>query len=246
MKAMVFAAGLGTRLRPLTDDRPKALVEVGGRTMLSRVIGRLKDAGVDEIVVNVHHFPDMIIDYLDANDNFGVTIHVSDERGELLDTGGGILKARRWLDGDEPFIVHNADILTDFDLGAMLGVHKASNALATLLVAERTTSRYILFDNDMRMCGWANVKTGETRPAGVDVEDYTPLAFGGVHVISPAIFPLLERYSTERKFSIMPFYIDSCGDESIQGYTPSAAYSWHDIGSPAKLAAAEASLTAIQ
>ena len=156
---MIFAAGLGTRLRPLTDNKPKALVEVAGKPMLERVILRLKRSGVDEIVVNVHHFGQQIIDFLYANDNFGVTIHVSDEREELLDTGGGILKARKWLDGGEPVIVHNADILTDFDLDEMMCQHVASEAVATLLVAERDTARYFVFNDAMRLQGWTNIKT---------------------------------------------------------------------------------------
>ena len=132
MKALVFAAGLGTRLRPLTDHQPKALVPVGGVPMLERVIGRLKAAGFDEITVNVHHFGQQIIDFLQAKQNFGLTIHVSDERNQLLDTGGGILKARPYLDGNEPFLVHNADIMTDIDLGAIYRKHVESQAHATL------------------------------------------------------------------------------------------------------------------
>lgn len=240
---MVFAAGLGTRLRPLTDSRPKALVEVGGVPMIARVIRRLVEAGVDRIVVNVHHFPDMVIDYLAARD-FGADILVSDERDRLLDTGGGILKARPLLEGDEPFIVHNADILTDLDLRAMVEAHKAARADASLLVASRATSRYLLFDEAMSLRGWTNVKTGEVRPADVDPSRLTPLAFGGVHVISPSLFPLLEDYAASAGlcFSITPFYVDACRRASIKGYAPAAPYRWHDIGSPAKLAACEADL----
>ncbi len=243
MKAMIFAAGLGTRLRPLTDDRPKALVEVGGVAMLERVIRRLVEAGVDKIVVNVHHFPDMVIDWLGARD-FGVEIAVSDERDSLLDTGGGILKARPLLDGDEPFIVHNADILTDLDLRAMVEAHCAADAMATLLVASRQSSRYLLFDDSMTLNGWTNVKTGEVRPADIDAGRLAPLAFGGVHVISPSIFPLLQEYAAHEgdKFSITPFYVDICRRAVVKGYIPAVPYRWHDIGSPAKLAACEADL----
>lgn len=240
---MIFAAGLGTRLRPLTDNRPKALVEVGGVAMLERVIRRLVEAGADKIVVNVHHFPDMVIDWLAARD-FGVEIVVSDERECLLDTGGGILKARPLLDGDEPFIVHNADILTDLDLRAMVDAHHRADAVATLLVAPRQSSRYLLFDDAMTLSGWTNVKTGEVRPAGIVPDRLSPLAFGGVHVISPAIFPLLEEYARSEgdKFSITPFYVDICRRAVVKGYLPATPYRWYDIGSPAKLAACESDL----
>lgn len=144
MKAMIFAAGLGTRLRPLTDHMPKALVPVAGKPMLERVILRLKEAGFNEITVNIHHFGEQIIDFLRTHDNFGTEIHISDERGMLLDTGGGIKKARPFLDGQEPFLVHNADILTDIDLAGLYRHHLESDAESTLLVSERKTSRYLL------------------------------------------------------------------------------------------------------
>ncbi|MDD7716929.1 MAG: nucleotidyltransferase family protein, partial [Bacteroidales bacterium] len=166
MKAMVFAAGLGTRLRPLTNDRPKALVEVGGKTMLERVITHLADCGVTDITVNIHHFGEKIIEFLEEKKNFGLDIHISDERDLLLDTGGGLMKARKYLDGDEPFIVHNADILTDLDLKAMYDFHVEHDALSTILVKDRQTQRYFLFDHDHRLKGWINKKTGETKPEG--------------------------------------------------------------------------------
>ena len=237
---MIFAAGLGTRLRPLTDNKPKALVEVAGKPMLERVILRLKRSGVDEIVVNVHHFGQQIIDFLYANDNFGVTIHVSDEREELLDTGGGILKARKWLDGGEPVIEHNADILTDFDLDEMMCQHVASEAVATLLVAERDTARYFVFNDAMRLQGWTNIKTEEVKPHELTLSDELLLrAFGGVHVISPKIFDALEYYSEESKFSITQFYIDKCRDLKVMGYTPQGDYQWHDIGKLESIMVAE-------
>lgn len=239
MKAMIFAAGLGTRLRPITDNKPKALVEVGGVPMLRRVIENLKRYGIDEIVVNVHHFPDQIKEYLSVNDNFGVKLHISDESDKLLDTGGGILKAREWLDGDEPFLVHNADILTDVDLGEMIQRHRESDADATLLVAQRTTSRYLLMDNVMRMHGWTNVKTGEVKPAGIDIADYRAYAFGGIHIVSPSLFDDLERYGRKADvFSIMPFYIEACGTKKIAGYEPAIDHNWFDIGKPGTLKAA--------
>lgn len=246
MRAMIFAAGLGTRLRPLTNDRPKALVEVAGQPMLQRVILRLKAAGVNELVINIHHFGDKVIDFMERNNNFGLTIHVSDERrlsDKPLETGGGILQARRWLDCGEPFIVHNADILTDMDLGAFYHYHCEHEALATLLVKERETQRYFLFDVDDHLRGWTNIATGEVKPAGanLDLSALHRRAFGGVHVISPAIFPLLEQHAEGRlAFGITPFYLDTCTQHPIYGYEPQEAYTWFDIGKPETLHAAEA------
>ena len=238
MKAMIFAAGLGARLRPLTNDRPKALVEVGGKPMLEHVINHLSQAGFDDITINIHHFGQKIIDFLKSNNNFGLNIHISDERDLLLDTGGGILKARPYLDGDEPFLVHNADILTDLDLKAMLEKHKSSNATATLLVKERVTQRYFVFDNSRKLQGWINKKTGETKPSTLSYNEGEMIerAFGGVHVISPSIFPLLENFSKGNDvFSITPFYIEECNKCHIQGYESPTAYNWLDVGKPETL-----------
>ncbi len=243
MKAMVFAAGLGTRLRPLTDSCPKALVKVAGRHMLERVIGRLAGAGVNRIVVNVYHHASMIKDFLAGVDIDGVDIEVSDESDCLLDTGGGILKARRYLDGDEPIIIHNADILTDFDLREMVESHLGGGATATLLAMRRQSSRYLLFDAETgRLEGWENVKTGEVRPAGLDVARFEAMAFGGVQVLSPSVFDYLERYDAGPKFSIIPFFVDNCKEMEIKGFMPSRDYLWHDIGSLEKLKAAEADM----
>ena len=241
MKAMIFAAGLGTRLRPLTNDRPKALVEVGGKTMLERVIIKLAKAGFDDITINIHHFGEKIIEFLEHNENFGLNIHISDERDLLLDTGGGILKAQPFLDGDEPFLVHNADILTDIDLRAMYHNHIESGAMATLLVKERQTSRYFVFDDDYRLQGWLNKSTGETRPSDfIYREGMHELAFGGIHVISPSIFEPLEEYSQgQAKFSITPFYVDECHTHLINGYLQDTPYTWLDVGKPETLKLAE-------
>lgn len=239
MKAMIFAAGLGTRLRPLTDNMPKALVPVAGKPMLERVILRLKEAGFDDITVNIHHFGEQIIDFLRANNNFGVTVHISDERGMLLDTGGGIRKARPYLDGNEPFLVHNADILSDIDLAAFYRHHAESDAEATLLVSERKTSRYLLFDDRHYLHGWINEATGEVKPEGFVYkrEDYHALAFGGMHVISPSLFRYMNEHWTG-KFSIIPFYLSVCREARIQGY-PLQGFQWFDIGKPETWAKAE-------
>lgn len=243
MKAMIFAAGLGTRLRPLTNDRPKALVEINGVTMLERVIKYLISYGVDEIVINIHHFGDKIINFLAENNNFGITIHISDERDLLLETGGGILKARNILDDENPFIVCNADILTDMDLSEMYNQHVNSNADVTLLVAPRETSRYFVFEENNKLVGWTNIKTNECRPKELNVnKNVKLLAFGGIHIISPSIFKDLECYSNEAKFSITPFYVDICNNKQIIGYCPSKKYYWHDIGKPEALKDAEKSI----
>lgn len=240
MKALVFAAGLGTRLRPLTDHQPKALVSVGDVPMLERVICRLKAAGFDEITVNVHHFGQQIIDFLKAKQNFGLTIHVSDERDLLLDTGGGILKARPYLEGNEPFLVHNADIMTDIDLGAIYRHHVESQADATLLVSQRETSRYLLFDANGRMQGWINKSTGEVLPPDLDLESnkFTPLAFSGVHVISPTIYHWMGQAPWTGKFSIIPFYVATCHQAHIQSYQP-LQMNFFDVGKIETLQKAE-------
>lgn len=242
MKAMIFAAGLGTRLKPYTDTMPKALVEVGGVPMLGRVIEKLINIGVGELVINVHHLPDKIRDYVSANDNFGVKIHISDESAKLLDTGGGILAARRWLDGSEPFIVHNADILTDFQIEKMAEAHKASKADVTLLAQHRQSSRTFLYDSGNRLKGWMNLNTGAVIPENLDSKNLTPLAFGGVSVVSPVVFPQLKKYSQTAGciFSTTPFYAENASHLNIMGYVPDENYRWFDIGKPETLDKARA------
>lgn len=238
MKAMIFAAGLGTRLRPWTDNCPKALVKVGDKPLIQHVIERLIFAGFDDIIVNVHHFAPMITDFLRSKDNFGIKITVSDESDKLLDTGGGILKVSH-LFGDEPILVHNVDILSDVNLRKMYDLHCASGNDATLLVSYRDTSRYLLFDDDYLMRGWTNIKTGEVLPPDLDVSDYDALAFGGIHVISPSLIVRLSEWATEDVFSIIPFYVASCASSKIYGYMPDEDYRWLDVGKPDSLAKAK-------
>ena len=190
MKAMIFAAGLGTRLKPLTDHMPKALVPVAGRPMLEHVILKLKAAGFNELVINIHHFGEQILDFLRANQNFGLTIHISDERDCLLDTGGGIRKAEPFFRGNEPFLIHNVDILSDTDLKALYEYHRQSGNDATLLASRRKTIRYLLFDDEKRLCGWINKDTLQTKPEGFayNPEHHHEYAFSGIHVISPSLF----------------------------------------------------------
>lgn len=243
MRALIFAAGLGTRLKPLTDDTPKALVKVAGRPMLERVINSLKSYGFREIVINVHHFGQQIIDFVQENHSFGIDIVISDERDRLLDTGGGILKAKTLLDDGQPFLVHNADILTDIDLAEMYNFHLRHTADVTLLVAKRQTSRYFYVDPSGRIFGWKNIKTGEVRPTTLAaINDASLLAFGGLHIISPTIFKALEAYGDDSKFSITPFYVDNCDKLKIMSFQPTKSYCWFDIGTPEKLKDAEIAL----
>ncbi len=239
---MVFAAGLGTRLKPYTLEHPKALVTVGGVPMLERVILKLKSDGINDIVVNVHHFASQIIEFIEQNNNFGINITISDESEKLLDTGGGVLKAKKLIDSDEPIVLYNADILSNVDLKAMLVQHCATNADVTLLATVRNTSRYLCFDrNTHNLVGWTNTNTHETRPQGFKLTDKIEmLAFGGVHIISPHVFHLLASYTSEQKFSLTPFYIDSCRKMSIRSFTPVGNFVWFDVGKPETLAPAEA------
>lgn len=240
---MVFAAGLGTRLRPFTLEHPKALVEVNGEPILGLVIKKLIKYGVYHVIVNVHHFPDQIREYLKQNNNFGIRIDISDETDCLLDTGGAIVHASEFIGSDEPLIIHNADILTDFNLGEMMSRHLESHADATLLVAPRTTARYLCFNNEGKLKGWKNKATGETVPAGYNPHenDDVMLAFGGVHIINPGtLLPKMIDFSSEPVFSIIKFYLSEIGMLDIRAYIPSADYQWHDIGKPESLAKARA------
>ena len=244
MKAMIFAAGLGMRLKPLTDTMPKALVKVGGRPMLERVILKLKSAGFDYIVVNIHHFGEQIIDFLKANNNFGVTIHISDERDFLLDTGGGIKKARVFFEqSDEPFLVHNVDIISNVDLKALYDCHMSCGSVATLSVSPRETSRYFLFDKQKKLSGWINKKTGQLKPEGFVFDEtlYDSYAFSGIHVLSPRIFKYMDS-RWEGKFSITDFYLAVCNRITITGLVKNNLR-LIDIGKPETLAQAEAILT---
>lgn len=237
MKAMIFAAGMGTRLRPLTEKMPKALVPVGGTPLLQRILLKLAASGFDDITINIHHLGQQIIDFLQANENFGLRIHISDERGQLLNTGGGIRHARHFLDGEEPFLVHNVDILTDADLNALWQSHLSHRSEATLLVGERQTKRYLLFDKDMNLHGWTNKQTGEIRPAGL-VGSYDEWAFAGIHVLSPSLFRKMDDARWEKPFSIIDFYLAVCPHTRISGF-PIRATHWFDTGTPETLARAD-------
>ena len=224
---MIFAAGLGTRLKPITDTLPKALVPIDGITLLEHVILKLKNSGFDEIILNVHHFPDQIINFLHQKKSFGIRIAISDERAMLLDTGGGIKKASRFFDDNEPFLVHNVDILSNIDLMALYSNHIINNALATLVVSERTTHRYLLFDSAKKLQGWQNIKTSETKPVQLkDTSCFEKLAFSGIQVLSPAVFDKMKTFPD--KFSIIDFYLSNL-HEPIYGYCPDN-YKMMDVG----------------
>ena len=249
MKAMIFAAGLGTRLKPITDTLPKALVPVCGEPLLRHVITRLKVAGIDEFVVNVHHFSEKIISYLESND-FGVRIAVSDESDRLLETGGGILHARDLLlafperrgdfsGRDDRFLVHNVDILSDLDIRWFLDAWRPG-ALAALLVSPRRTQRYLLFNDDMRLVGWTNVATGEVRSPYPDLDPSScrMLAFSGIHQVSDGVFDVMESEGMGDRFPIMDFYLKVCDRYPIYGVEP-ASLELIDVGKLDTLAEAE-------
>ena len=271
MKAMIFAAGLGTRLKPITDTMPKALVPVCGQPLLYHVITKLVAAGYDDLVVNVHHFPDRIIHYLHTHD-FGARIAVSDERDFLRETGGGIKFARPLLDfstpptaplemteslsfrpseargeiyRQEPFLVHNVDIVSNLDLKWLREQHRES-ALATVVVSERKTQRYLLFDDDGRLKGWTNIATGEVRSPypDIDPDRYRKLAFAGIHLISPAIFAAFDQYGFGDRFSIMDFYLRACADHPIYAAVP-PSFRMVDVGKFDQLSDAEATCASI-
>jgi NDP-sugar pyrophosphorylase family protein len=228
MKAMILAAGLGTRLRPLTDDRPKALVEVAGRTLLEITLARLREFGVQEAIINVHHFADKVIDHLKARGNFGMRIEVSRE-DVLLDTGGGLKKAGWFFAGDEePFLLHNVDVLSTIDLGRMVEFHKTTKALATLAVQKRESSRYLLFDRSGALCGR---RKGKGQPDEIvrALAELPALAFSGVHVISPR---MLTMWREDGVFSIIDSYLRLAGEgEKVMAF-PADEYYWLDLGRP--------------
>lgn len=218
MKALIFAAGLGTRLRPLTDSLPKALVPVCGQPLLWHIIGKLREAGYRDVVVNVHHFPEKIREYLQSRD-FGVKIRISDESDHLLETGGGIVHARDLLlPADEPFLVHNVDIISDLDL-AWVRSRTRADALATLVVSPRQSRRKLLFDERMRLMGWMDCQSGEVRSPypQLKAEACRQYAFAGVHNLSPRIFPHFAEWGFTGRFPIMDFYLKTCATEPIYG-----------------------------
>ena len=236
---MIFAAGLGTRLKPLTDTMPKALVRVGGEPLIKRVILNLAAAGVERIVVNVHHFAEQIIDYLKDNDNFGLDIRISDETAGLLETGGGIKKAAPLFDPTAPILIHNVDILSNVNLSEFYQIASRSEESeggsekrrvkseesnccgavdAVLLVSWRKTKRYLLFNDDMKLVGWTNIETGEVRSPypDLDPKKCRMYAFAGIHALSPRLLKMMDEFPD--RFGIIDFYLKACATHNIKGY----------------------------
>jgi len=234
---MIFAAGLGTRLKPITDTKPKALVEVDGQPLIWHVMMALKKAGFGRIVVNVHHFAEQIIGYLEANQGFGLDVRISDERGKLLETGGGIRHARPLFSTDAPILIHNVDILSNARLAEFYD--EADGCDAALLVSRRQTRRYLLFDESMKLRGWRNIETGELRgPVAEEpatAEQFKPLAFSGIHAFSPRLFENMETWP--ERFPIIDFYLDVCKTRNVRG-VEADGLQLLDVGKPETLARA--------
>lgn len=230
---MLFAAGLGTRLKPFTENHPKALAPVNGKPLLQRNIEYLKSFGITEIVVNVFHFADQIIDFLNENDNFGITIHISDERPEVLETGGGLVNAKHFF--DEDFLVMNVDILTDLNITDFIKAHQENNALVTLAVSDRTSSRKLFFNEANALKGWKNLNTNEEIKAIDSLDNCKELAFSGIHLIKPELFDFITETG---KFSIMKVYMELMKSETILGFDHSGGI-LIDVGRPSSVLEAE-------
>ena len=235
MKAIIFSAGLGTRFKPWTDEHPKALAMVNGKSLLQRNIEYLQQYGITEVVVNVHHFANQIKEAIDENNGWGSNISISDETEEVLETGGGLMKARHLLEGDEPFISLNVDILTNMDLGKLIAFHQQHRPLVTMGVTNRKSSRVLLFDEGNRLCGWKNVQTGEEK-ISIPKPHLIERAYSCVVVYEPAIFSLIQQ---QGKFSIIAAYLDLAADHPIIGYDHSGD-KLVDVGKPESVAIAEA------
>lgn len=233
MKALIFAAGKGTRLKPFTDHHPKAMARVNGIPLLERNIKYLQSFGINDFVINVHHFGQQIVDFLKENNNFNAKIEISDEHAELLETGGGLVFARRFLDFGEDFLIMNADILTDMNITDFVNYHQKNKDFATLAVSDRNSSRKLLFNEDMILRGWMNVQSGEQRLAEFN-KGFKALAFSGIHCINPEIFNKIKRTG---KFSIMEEYLDLMLTEKIHGYEHDARLV--DVGRPESVLEAE-------
>ena len=250
MKAMIFAAGLGTRLKPLTDTLPKALVPLAGKTLLQWQIEKLKAAGIRDIVVNIHHFPDMIINYLKDNNNFGCNIQVSDERDMLLETGGGLRKAKELLASSpnspitsSPILICNVDILSNIDIPTLLQAYNP-NEMGVVVVSPRDTQRYLLFNEENRLCGWTNIATGEVRGpisnTQYPISNTQKLAFSGMQVLNPRIFDCMDEVVKQKgeKFSLIDLYLSIAEKEILRAYIPEN-YRMMDVGKINQLSEAE-------
>ncbi len=238
---MIFAAGLGTRLKGETENKPKALVEVGEKTLLQLSIEKLKNEGFGEIVVNVHHYSDKIISFL-ADHNFEIPIKISDETEKLLDTGGGLKKASSMLTGEGPFVIYNVDILSNININEVVRKHITTRAMATLVVRERESERCLKFDKAKNLVGWINKKTGELKVSIPEkIEDSKEMGFSGIHVISPKIFSMMPA---NQKFSIIDFYIELAKKYTVKGFFDNSEF-WLDVGTPENLEEARKKISAV-
>lgn len=232
-KALIFAAGKGTRLKPFTDHHPKALALVNNIPLLERNIKYLQSFGIHEFVINIHHFGDQIVEFLKENENFGAKIDISDEKDKLLETGGGLLFAQKFLEKEEDFLIMNADILTNLDISALVNFHQSHDNVASLAVSDRPSSRKLFFNNEMVLRGWANKSSGETKMAEFN-HNFKELAFSGLHCLSSSIFSKIKRTG---KFSIMEEYLDLMFDGHIRGFEHNAQLV--DVGRPESVLEAE-------
>lgn len=239
MEAFIPAAGLGTRLRPLTNHKPKALVEVEGKTLLEMAIQRATALGATRVVVNVHHYADLVIDYIQQK-HWETEVLISDERDLLLDTGGGLKKACSLFSGKEPVMIHNVDVIASFDYHALIDAHTHSNNLVTLAVSHRNTSRYLLMNTHKELKGWTNTKTKEILPISVDPNNLIPRAFSGISIVNPQLFQLLP--SAVHPYPIIPEYIKLLSSHTIGCYEH-PAHQWLDVGKPETLALAHQMFT---
>jgi len=234
VKAILLAAGLGTRLYPLTKDKPKALVEVQGKPLLQHQLEKLKKEGFKKVLINIHHFGDQIISFLEKNKNFGLDIEISDESSKLLDTGGALRKASEFIRGEDPVFIHNVDVISTISFKEMLNSHRLTGAYATLAIRKRETKRYLLFNEKNKLCAWENVETGEKKGDWKD-DNLTRAAFSGIHILSPKCIDLFPQ---KEAFSIIDFYLEAAKNHFICGYFHDESI-WLDVGKVESLATAE-------
>jgi NDP-sugar pyrophosphorylase family protein len=239
MKILILAAGLGTRLKELTYNKPKALVEFNGKPILEHLISNLKQSGFTDLVINVHHFADQIVQFLNSKNNFNINIQISDESKMLADTGGAILHAKQFLEGAENFIVYNADIYTDTDLSALISNHKQNNSVATLSVQNRTASRKLLFDENNYLCQWKNTSSNEIINARTPTGNLNEWSFSGIHIISNTIFKLITETG---KFSVIDLYLRLAKSEKISAFETPHTF-WFDLGQVETIDEAEKFIT---